>query len=158
MKPTVEQISNLLAHKDTERPDAVYWQNFICEFHKNQREQSVKLSACRRLIGGVSNWFSDLGATKWAYGAGVAYAAVTIAFFLTPRDAALWEDAKPFLDVRNNDEHTLVAYAVAQQLLKLMARSIPRILHYNHNNVMRLYQTILIQVAASNCFNLRCKF
>ncbi len=40
--------------------------------------------------------------------------------FLTDRDAALWEDAKPYLDVRNNDEHTLVAYAVAQQLLKLI--------------------------------------
>ncbi len=39
---------------------------------------------------------------------------------LNPRDAALWEDAKPFLNVRNNDEHTLVAYAVAQALLKLM--------------------------------------
>lgn len=39
---------------------------------------------------------------------------------LALRDAALWEDAKPFLDVRNNDEHTLVAYAVAQQLLKLI--------------------------------------
>lgn len=39
---------------------------------------------------------------------------------LALRDAALWEDAKPFLDVRNNNEHTLVAYAVAQQLLKLI--------------------------------------
>lgn len=39
---------------------------------------------------------------------------------LALRDAALWEDAKPFLDVRNNDEHTLVAYAVAQQLMKLI--------------------------------------
>jgi HD domain len=39
---------------------------------------------------------------------------------LKPRDAALWEDAKPYLDVRNNDEHTLVAYAVAQELLKLI--------------------------------------
>jgi HD superfamily phosphohydrolase YqeK len=39
---------------------------------------------------------------------------------LRPRDAALWEDAKPYLDVRNNDEHTLVAYAVAEQLLKLI--------------------------------------
>ena len=37
---------------------------------------------------------------------------------LSPRDAALWDDAKAFLDVRNNDEHTLVAYAVAQALLK----------------------------------------
>jgi HD domain len=39
---------------------------------------------------------------------------------LKPRDAVLWEDAKPFLNVRNNDEHTLVAYAVAEQLLKLI--------------------------------------
>jgi hypothetical protein len=39
---------------------------------------------------------------------------------LRPRDVALWEDAKSFLDVRNNDEHTLVAYAVAQELLKLI--------------------------------------
>jgi HD superfamily phosphohydrolase YqeK len=38
--------------------------------------------------------------------------------FLSPRDLALWNDAKPYLDVRNNDEHTLVAYAVAQALLK----------------------------------------
>jgi HD superfamily phosphohydrolase YqeK len=39
---------------------------------------------------------------------------------LKPRDAALWQDAKPYLNVRNNDEHTLVAYAVAQELLKLI--------------------------------------
>jgi HD domain len=30
----------------------------------------------------------------------------------------LWDAAKPYLDVRNNDEHTLVAYAVGQALLK----------------------------------------
>ncbi|MCA3444274.1 MAG: HD domain-containing protein [Rhodobacter sp.] len=34
-----------------------------------------------------------------------------------PRDEPLWHDARPYLDVRNNDEHTLVAYAVAQALL-----------------------------------------
>ena len=37
---------------------------------------------------------------------------------LLPRDLPLWHDARPFLDVRNNDEHTLVAYGVAQMLLK----------------------------------------
>ncbi len=37
---------------------------------------------------------------------------------LLPRDVALWHDARPFLDVRNNDEHTLVAYGVALMLLK----------------------------------------
>jgi hypothetical protein len=35
-----------------------------------------------------------------------------------PRDLPLWQDARAFLDVRNNDEHTLVAYGVAKMLLK----------------------------------------
>lgn len=37
---------------------------------------------------------------------------------LLPRDLPLWHDARPYLDVRNNDEHTLVAYGVAKMLLK----------------------------------------
>jgi len=37
---------------------------------------------------------------------------------LLPRDVPLWNDAKPYLDVRNNDEHTLVAYALARAFLK----------------------------------------
>ncbi|WP_146344342.1 HD domain-containing protein [Phaeobacter marinintestinus] len=34
-----------------------------------------------------------------------------------PRDLPLWLDAKPYLDVRNNDEHTIVAYGLARALL-----------------------------------------
>ena len=37
---------------------------------------------------------------------------------ILPRDLPLWRDARPYLDVRNNDEHTLVAYGVAKMLLK----------------------------------------
>lgn len=33
------------------------------------------------------------------------------------RDLPLWEAAKPYLDVRNNDEHTIIAYALARVLL-----------------------------------------
>lgn len=33
------------------------------------------------------------------------------------KDIAIWEAAKPFLDVRNNDEHTLYSYTIGQQLL-----------------------------------------
>lgn len=36
---------------------------------------------------------------------------------ILPRDLPLWEDAKAFLDVRNNDEHTIVAYGIARALL-----------------------------------------
>lgn len=36
---------------------------------------------------------------------------------LLPRDLPLWEEARPFLDVRNNDEHTIIAYALGRMLL-----------------------------------------
>lgn len=36
---------------------------------------------------------------------------------ILPRDLPLWRDARPFLDVRNNDEHTIVAYGLARALL-----------------------------------------
>jgi hypothetical protein len=34
-----------------------------------------------------------------------------------PRDLPLWVDAKPYLDVRNNDEHTIIAYQLAKVLV-----------------------------------------
>lgn len=87
MKPTVEQIGDLLALKRHERPEEGYWQDFICEFHKNQREQAVKTSTLTGWFSGLGSWFSEMGPSKWAYGAGLAYAAVTVAFFLIPREA-----------------------------------------------------------------------
>lgn len=40
-----------------------------------------------------------------------------IADTLLPRDIPLWQDAKPFLDVRSNDVHTLISYRLARALL-----------------------------------------
>ena len=39
---------------------------------------------------------------------------------LRPQDLPLWDAARPFLDVRNNDEHTLVAYGLGKALLNLI--------------------------------------
>ena len=86
MKPTIEQIGDLLALKRNERPEEGYWQDFLCDFHQKQREQAIKTSFFASSLGRISDWFSEMGPSKWAYGAGVAYAAVTVAFFLTPRD------------------------------------------------------------------------
>lgn len=69
-----------------DRPEEGYWRDFLCEFHQSQREQATKRSGLARCFGNVAGWFSELGPSKWAYGAGVAYAAVTVAFFLTPRE------------------------------------------------------------------------
>ena len=86
MKPTVEQIGSLLALKRDEGPEEGYWKDFLCEFHQSQRERAVRQSGLMSLFVHMSSWISDLGPSKWAYGAGMAYAAVTVAFFLTPRD------------------------------------------------------------------------
>jgi hypothetical protein len=39
---------------------------------------------------------------------------------MTPRDTALWQAAKPWLDVRSNDEHTAIAYHLGRALLDLI--------------------------------------
>ncbi len=36
------------------------------------------------------------------------------------KDIEIWHAAKPFLDVRSNDEHTLYSYALLQKLLEVM--------------------------------------
>jgi HD domain len=46
---------------------------------------------------------------------------------LRPQDEPLWHEARPYLDVRNNDEHTLVAYGVAQALLAQLPDAQPDI-------------------------------
>lgn len=84
MKPTVDQLQTLLAARRVERPDEGYWQDFLSEFHRRQREAAVAepwlMGAWRR----ICEFFSDMGTAKWAYGAGLAYAAVTAAFLLAP--------------------------------------------------------------------------
>ena len=87
MKPTVQQLENLLALKRHERPGDEYWQGFLCEFHQRQREQSVARSRIMSLSDRFSNWLGSMGPSKWAYGAGLAYAAVTVAFLLSPKAA-----------------------------------------------------------------------
>ena len=39
---------------------------------------------------------------------------------LPARDMALWQAAKPWLDVRSNDEHTLISWHLARALLDLI--------------------------------------
>jgi hypothetical protein len=85
VKPSVEQIENLLALKRHEGPEEGYWQDFLCEFHQRQREQAVMKSGLTEFFGRASAWFSDLGPSKWAYGLGLAYATAIVVFFLTPQ-------------------------------------------------------------------------
>jgi hypothetical protein len=93
VKPSVEQIGNLLALKRDERPEEGYWQDFLCEFHQNQRQQAVAQSGWASFCGRISDWFSEVGPAKWAYGAGLAYASVMAFALLNPRDPAVEKSA-----------------------------------------------------------------
>jgi hypothetical protein len=85
MKPSVEQISNLLSQRGNLRPEEGYWQDFLREFHHNQRMEAAAKSAPSAFVERLRSWFSEVSPSKWAYGAGLAYATAAIAFFLVPR-------------------------------------------------------------------------
>ncbi len=87
MKPSVEQISNLLSQRSDLRPEEGYWQDFLREFHHNQRMEAAAVSAPSAFVERIRAWFSEVSPSRWAYGAGLAYATAAIAFFLVPRGA-----------------------------------------------------------------------
>jgi hypothetical protein len=89
MKPSVEQISNLLSQRGNLRPEEGYWQDFLREFHHNQRMEAAAKSAPSAFVERLRSWFSEVSPSKWAYGAGLAYATAAIAFFLVPRGAEI---------------------------------------------------------------------
>lgn len=85
MKPSVEQISNLLSEHSDLRPEEGYWKDFLREFHHNQRQAETAKSVPVALFERISSWLSEVSPSKCAYGAGLAYATATIAFILIPR-------------------------------------------------------------------------
>lgn len=87
MKPSVEQISNLLSQRGDLRPEEGYWQDFLTEFHHNRRMEAAAMSGPSAFFERLRSWFSEVSPSKWAYGAGLAYATAAIAFFLVPRGA-----------------------------------------------------------------------
>ena len=94
MKPTVDQLETLLALKRHERPEEDYWQGFVREFHQRQREQAVARTGLAGVWERLGDWMRALRPMEWAYGAGIAYAAVAVGFLVMPRDAGV-EPAAP---------------------------------------------------------------
>jgi hypothetical protein len=57
----------------------------------------VKRSARSLFMERLSVWFKELGMAKWAYGAGVAYAALMVGFMAWPRGGVEGPTAAPDL-------------------------------------------------------------
>lgn len=73
--------------RDVKMGDA-YWKNFLPDFHRAECEKVAENPVWWQFLSGLLQRFSELGPTKWAYAGGLAYAAVTAAFLLNPREAA----------------------------------------------------------------------
>jgi hypothetical protein len=84
VKPSVEDIGSLLALKRHERPEEGYFDDFLREFHQRRREEEALKVGPSGWLRRASAWFSNLGASRWAYGAGLAYATVMALFLLAP--------------------------------------------------------------------------
>lgn len=84
MKPSAEQIGNLLALKRHERPEEGFFDDFLREFHQRRRAEETQQRGVVGWWKRTSEWISGLGASRWAYGAGLAYAAVISVFLLAP--------------------------------------------------------------------------
>ena len=85
MKPTVEEIGSLLALKRHERPEDGYFDGFLREFHQRRRAEEAQQRGLAGWWRKASAWFSDLGASKWAYGGGLAYATIVALLMTVPR-------------------------------------------------------------------------
>jgi hypothetical protein len=85
VKPTVEEIGTLLALKRHERPEDGYFDGFLREFHQRLRAEEAQQKGLAGWWRKASAWFSDLGASKWAYAGGLAYATMAALMLTIPR-------------------------------------------------------------------------
>ena len=99
------EIQNLLRLKRYEQPSDEYFEEFVEEFHRRQREDLVKCSARSLFLERLSVWFKELGMARWAYGAGVAYAALMIGFVAWPKASVEGPTASPNLPGNRTLEH-----------------------------------------------------
>jgi hypothetical protein len=84
VKPSVEEIGTLLALKRHERPEEGFLDDFLRDFHQRRRAEEALKTGPAGWWHRLSSWFSGLGASKWAYPLGLAYAGAAALFLLSP--------------------------------------------------------------------------
>ena len=77
----LEELQGLLRLKNYERPAEGYFEDFLDEFQRRQRISAVEGAKEESFLSKASSWFREMGAAKWAIGAGMAYAVLALAFF-----------------------------------------------------------------------------
>lgn len=86
VKPSLDNLGQLLALKRHEQPDGEYFAEFLREFQRRQREELMHRRSFGMFFERLSLWFSDLGGVKWAYAGGAAYAVLLAGLFFWPHE------------------------------------------------------------------------
>ena len=76
-------------------PGDEYFEEFLEEFHRRQRQDLMKRSGRSLFVERVTVWLREMGSVKWFYGAGVAYALVMVGFFAWPKQTPTNELLQP---------------------------------------------------------------
>ena len=95
MSKEFPELQKLLQLRGQSGPTDEYFEEFLDEFHRRQREDLMKRSARSLFMERVSVWLREMGTAKWIYGAGAAYALVMVGFFAWPKKAPATEMLQP---------------------------------------------------------------
>ncbi len=95
MSGNFPELQKLLKLRGQDGPVDGYFEEFLEEFHRRQRQDLMKRSARSLFLERLSVWFREMGSAKWAYGAGVAYAGLMVLFFAWPRGEGVGDGLEP---------------------------------------------------------------
>ncbi len=79
------QVQQLIALKRYEHPSDAYFEEFLDEFHRRQRQELLQRSSLSLFMERIGTWFSEGGKRQLVYGGGLAYAALALGFFFWPK-------------------------------------------------------------------------
>ncbi|MFK7909632.1 MAG: hypothetical protein AB8F34_03430 [Akkermansiaceae bacterium] len=79
------EVQKLIALKRHEQPDDAYFEEFLDEFHRRQRQELLQRSSRSLFAERISTWFSGTNKWNFVWGGGLAYAIVLLAFVLWPK-------------------------------------------------------------------------
>lgn len=86
MNKEFPEIQKLLEMRGQSAPGDEYFEEFLDEFHRRQRQDLMKRSARSLFMERIAVWIREMGSAKWIYGAGIGYALLMVGFFVWPKD------------------------------------------------------------------------
>lgn len=95
MNKEFPELQKLLQLRGQSGPGEEYFEEFLDEFHRRQREDLMRRSARSLFLERFTVWFREMGSARWAYAAGGAYALLMVLFFVWPKEAPKNENLAP---------------------------------------------------------------